>query len=214
MSASQSPNLSKVRIAEAKRATHWIASSTKQLADVAINPEPQCLALTEASRSSLLSKSVRSSASSSPRSICGTSFTNAGLCVTVSITAHMSRPVTFSITYRTSELSLENRVTASTRLVRLTPESRHSFIDGFGCLLCAHERTYSTQQTTIDWWRVLSHRSAIVMPDLASRDVILAWRSTSRDRADRILIPDCKGCVLSGAQEKYRRSPLWSASRN
>ena len=33
---------------------------------------------------------------------------------------------TFSITYRTSELSLENRVMASARLVRLTPESRHS----------------------------------------------------------------------------------------
>jgi len=46
--------------------------------------------------------------------------------VTVSITAHMSRPGTFSITYRTSELSLENRVMASARLVRLTPESRHS----------------------------------------------------------------------------------------
>jgi hypothetical protein len=96
------PNLSKVRT-EAKGATHWIATSTKQLAAVAVNPEPQCLALTEASRSSLLSKSVRSSASSSPRSICGTSFINAGLCVTVSITAHMSRPGTFSITYRTSE---------------------------------------------------------------------------------------------------------------
>ena len=124
LSASQSPNLSKVRIAEAKRATHWIVSSTKQLADVAINPEPQCLALTEASRSSLLSKSVRSSASSSPRSICGTSFTKARLCVIDY--AHMSRPGTFSITYRTSELSLENRVMASARLVRLTPESRHS----------------------------------------------------------------------------------------
>jgi hypothetical protein len=102
---------------------------------VAINPEPQCLALTEASRSSLLSKSVRSSASSSPRSICGTSFTNAGLCVTVSITAHMSRPGTFSITYRTSELSLENRVMASARLVRLAAESRHSLTDSDVCFV-------------------------------------------------------------------------------
>jgi hypothetical protein len=60
---------------------------------VITNAARQCLALAEASPSSLLSKSVRSSASS--RSICGTSFTNAGLRVTESITAHKSRPGNF-----------------------------------------------------------------------------------------------------------------------
>ena len=70
------------------------------------NAARQCLALAEASRSSLLSKSVRSSASSRSRSICGTSFTNAGLRVTESITAHKSRPGNFSIVYRITQLSL------------------------------------------------------------------------------------------------------------
>jgi hypothetical protein len=77
------------------------------------NAAHQCLALAEASRSSLLSKSVRSSASSRSRSICGTSFTNAGLRVTESITAHKSRPGNFSIVYRIIELSLRNRTLAS-----------------------------------------------------------------------------------------------------
>jgi hypothetical protein len=79
------------------------------------NAARQCLALVEASRSSLLSKSVRSSASSRSRSICGTSFTNAGLRVTESITAHKSRPGNFSIVYRIVELNLRYRILASSR---------------------------------------------------------------------------------------------------
>jgi hypothetical protein len=85
----------------------WSAS---YLLVIITNAARQCLALAEASRSSLLSKSVRSSASSRSRSICGTSFTNAGLRVTESITAHKSRPGNFSIVYRIVELILRNQV--------------------------------------------------------------------------------------------------------
>src|SRR5258706_12463813 len=93
------------------------------------NVAHQCLTLAVASRSSLLSKSVRSSASSRSTSICGKSFTNAGLRVTESITAHKSRPGNFSIVYRIVELNLRNRMLASSRRGLLHSQGR-TFIGG------------------------------------------------------------------------------------
>src|SRR5258708_5796422 len=42
------------------------------------------------------------------------------------------------------------------------------------CNSICHERTHAPQQTTIDWRRVLSHRSAIVMPDLQVRALLVS----------------------------------------
>src|SRR5260370_15611798 len=98
--------------------------SASYLLVIITNAARQCLALAEASRSSLLSKSVRSSASSRSRSICGTSFTNAGLRVTESITAHKSRPGNFSIVYRIVKLNLRNRMLASSRRGLLHSQER------------------------------------------------------------------------------------------
>jgi hypothetical protein len=103
------------------------------------NAARQCLALAEASRSSLLSKSVRSSASSRSRSVCGTSFTNAGLRVTESITAHKSPLGNFSIVYRIVELNLRNRMLASSVRGLLQSQER-TFTGGVSTSVSCHTR--------------------------------------------------------------------------
>jgi hypothetical protein len=112
------------------------------------NAARQCLALAEPSRSSVLSKSVRSSASSRSRSICGTSFTNAGLRVTESITAHKSRPGNFSIVYRIVELNLRNRILASSGRCLLHFQER-TFTGGVSTSVSCHYRTHALQHSGV-----------------------------------------------------------------
>ncbi len=114
--------------------------SASYLLVIITNAARQCLAL--ASRSSLLRKSVRSSASSRSRSICGTSFTNAGLRVTESITAHKSRPGNFSIVYRIVDLNLRNRMSASSRRGLLHSQER-TFIGGVAASVSCQNQAHA-----------------------------------------------------------------------